>query len=153
MMGKLIDVKDWEKADKLILLRGWKRNGLTNKQIAENIGISERTFYLWMKKSKVISQTVLFGKQHAKFIVENALFEKARNGNTTAMIFWLKNNWRDKYSDTIKTPEELAQIKEQIEILKIDRARKQKELDLLQQNSGNIEINIVPFDGGKNEQD
>ena len=153
MMGKLIDVKDWEKADKLILLRGWKRNGLTNKQIAENIGISERTFYLWMKKSKVISQTVLFGKQHAKFIVENALFEKARNGNTTAMIFWLKNNWRDKYSDTIKTPEELAQIKEQIEILKIDRARKQKELDLLQQNSGNIEINIVPFDGEKNEQD
>lgn len=153
MMGKLIDVKDWEKADKLILLRGWKRNGLTNKQIAENIGISERTFYLWMKKSKVISQTMLFGKQHAKFIVENALFEKARNGNTTAMIFWLKNNWRDKYSDTIKTPEELAQINEQIEILKIDRARKQKELDLLQQNSGNIEINIVPFDGGKNEQD
>lgn len=153
MMGKLIDVKDWEKADKLILLRGWKRNGLTNKQIAENIGISERTFYLWMKKSKVISQTMLLGKQHAKFIVENALFEKARNGNTTAMIFWLKNNWRDKYSDTIKTPEELAQIKEQIEILKIDRARKQKELDLLQQNSGNIEINIVPFDGGKNEQD
>lgn len=153
MMGKLIDVKDWEKADKLILLRGWKRNGLTNKQIAENIGISERTFYLWMKKSKVISQTMLFGKQHAKFIVENALFEKARTGNTTAMIFWLKNNWRDKYSDTIKTPEELAQIKEQIEILKIDRARKQKELDLLQQNSGNIEINIVPFDGGKNEQD
>ena len=152
-MGKLIDVKDWEKADKLILLRGWKRNGLTNKQIAENIGISERTFYLWMKKSKVISQTMLFGKQHAKFIVENALFEKARTGNTTAMIFWLKNNWRDKYSDTIKTPEELAQIKEQIEILKIDRARKQKELDLLQQNSGNIEINIVPFDGGKNEQD
>lgn len=153
MMGKLIDVKDWEKADKLILLRGWKRNGLTNKQIAENIGISERTFYLWMKKSKVISQTMLLGKQHAKFIVENALFEKARNGNTTAMIFWLKNNWRDKYSDTIKTPEELAQIKEQIEILKIDRSRKQKELDLLQQNSGNIEINIVPFDGGKNEQD
>lgn len=153
MMGKLIDVKDWEKADKLILLRGWKRNGLTNKQIAENIGISERTFYLWMKKSKVISQTVLFGKQHAKFIVENALFEKARNGNTTAMIFWLKNNWRDKYSDTIKTPEELAQIKEQIEILKIDRARKQKELDLLQQNSGNIEINIVPFDGEQDEQD
>ena len=153
MMGKLIDVKDWEKADKLILLRGWKRNGLTNKQIAENIGISERTFYLWMKKSKVISQTMLLGKQHAKFIVENALFEKARNGNTTAMIFWLKNNWRDKYSDTIKTPEELAQIKEQIEILKIDRARKQKELDLLQQNSGNIEINIVPFDGEKNEQD
>lgn len=153
MMGKLIDVKDWEKADKLILLRGWKRNGLTNKQIAENIGISERTFYLWMKKSKVISQTMLLGKQHAKFIVENALFEKARNGNTTAMIFWLKNNWRDKYSDTIKTPEELAQINEQIEILKIDRARKQKELDLLQKNSGNIEINIVPFDGGKNEQD
>lgn len=153
MMGKLIDVKDWEKADKLILLRGWKRNGLTNKQIAENIGISERTFYLWMKKSKVISQTMLFGKQHAKFIVENALFEKARNGNTTAMIFWLKNNWRDKYSDTIKTPEELAQIKEQIEILKIDRARKQKELDLLQQNSGNIEINIVPFDGEQDEQD
>ena len=153
MMGKLIDVKDWEKADKLILLRGWKRNGLTNKQIAENIGISERTFYLWMKKSKVISQTMLLGKQHAKFIVENALFEKARNGNTTAMIFWLKNNWRDKYSDTIKTPEELAQIKEQIEILKIDRARKQKELDLLQQNSGNIEINIVPFDGEQDEQD
>lgn len=152
-MGKLIDVKDWEKADKLILLRGWKRNGLTNKQIAENIGISERTFYLWMKKSKVISQTMLLGKQHAKFIVENALFEKARNGNTTAMIFWLKNNWRDKYSDTIKTPEELAQIKEQIEILKIDKARKQKELDILQQNSGNIEINIVPFDGEQDEQD
>ena len=154
MMGKLIDVKDWEKADKLILLRGWKRNGLTNKQIAENIGISERTFYLWMKKSKVISQTMLLGKQHAKFIVENALFEKARNGNTTAMIFWLKNNWREKYTDSILTSEERQANVQKTRKLKAEAdLAEARAKEFIEDTSDYNEVQLVFTDRTKKGQD
>ena len=153
-MGKLIDAKDWEKADKLILLRGWKRNGLTNKQIAENIGISERTFYLWMKKSKVISQTMLFGKQHAKFIVENALFEKARNGNTTAMIFWLKNNWREKYTDSILTSEERQANVQKTRKLKAEAdLAEARAKEFIEDTSDYNEVQLVFTDRTKKGQD
>lgn len=40
------------------------------------------------------------GKDEADMLVENALYNKAVGGDTTAMIFWLKNRnpirWRDK---------------------------------------------------------
>lgn len=101
----------WLEDDNLVLLQGWKRNGLTDEQIAHNMGISVFTLNTWKRKFKQIRQSLKVGRETANFIVERELFQKAINGNTTAMIFWLKNNWRDKYNDSQLSPDELKLVK------------------------------------------
>ena len=111
-----IKYEDWIKPENLILIQGWKRDGLTDEQVASNIGISRMTLHRWQEREQkkhdengskcYIRDALKIGKQQANFIVENKLFEKARKGNTTAMIFWLKNNWRDKYNDSQLSTEE-----------------------------------------------
>lgn len=117
----------WLEADNLLLLQGWKRNGLTDTEIANNMGVSIRTFYNYREKYQKIKQATSVGKEQANFYIENKLFKKASEGNMTAIIFWLKNNWRDKYSDTQRTvlEEELtqAQIKKVFADTEIAKAR------------------------------
>lgn len=99
--------KDWEAEEKILLLQGWARNGLTNEQIASNMDIVVSTLWEWRKKSSKISNALKIGKNEADIQVENALYKAALEGNTTAMIFWLKNrkpeNWRDKIQQEITT--------------------------------------------------
>lgn len=99
--------KDWEAEEKILLLQGWARNGLTNEQIASNMDISTVTLWEWRKKSPKISNALKIGKDEADIQVENALYKAALKGNTTAMIFWLKNRrskeWRDKIQQEITT--------------------------------------------------
>lgn len=124
MTGKY---QKWLEADNLLLLQGWKRNGLTDTEIANNMGVSIRTFYNYREKYPKIKQATSVGKQQANFYIENKLFKKAADGNMTAIIFWLKNNWREKYSDTQRTAleEELtkAQIKKVFADTEIAKAR------------------------------
>lgn len=93
----------WLKEDNLLLLEGWARDGLTDEQIAKNIGIGERTLYEWKEKYPQISQSLKKGKEVVDYEVENALLSSALGGNTTAQIFWLKNRrpgkWRDKQKE------------------------------------------------------
>lgn len=96
----------WLENENLVLLEGWKRNGLTDKQIAGNMGISVNTLNKWKQRFVQIRQALKIGHESANYAVERELFQKAMNGNTTAMIFWLKNNWRDKYNDSELSPEE-----------------------------------------------
>lgn len=99
--------KDWEAEEKILLLQGWARNGLTNEQIASNMSIGITTLWEWRKKSPKIANALKIGKDEADIQVENALYKAALEGNTTAMIFWLKNrkpeNWRDKIQQEITT--------------------------------------------------
>ena len=93
----------WLEPENLILLEGWARDGLTDKQIAEEkIGVSERTFTEWKSKHSAISSALKKGKELVDFQVENALLESALQGNTTAQIFWLKNRRPDKWRDKQK---------------------------------------------------
>ena len=101
----------WLENENLILIQGWKRNGLTDEQIAHNMGISINTLNKWKRRFAQIRQALKVGHEQANFIVEGELFKKAIKGNTTAMIFWLKNNWRDKYNDSALSPEEREMTK------------------------------------------
>ena len=101
----------WLEPENLLLLQGWKRNGLTDEQIADKIGIAPRTLERWKSKYSQIRQVLKVGKEQANFIIENELFKKAKNGNVTAMIFYLKNNWRNKYNDSQLSPDELKLAK------------------------------------------
>ena len=132
-------INEWLEKDKLILLEGWARSGLTDEQIAKNIGINRTTLYDWKKKETNIADALKKGKEVIDFEVENALLKRAlgyeyeeetyENGiltkkvkkqvppDTTAQIFWLKNRkkeqWREKV-EVVKTDEDLQNINKNI---------------------------------------
>lgn len=97
-------INEWLEEDKLILLEGWARDGLTDEQIANNIGIDRTTLYRWKEKDCNIFNALKKGREVVDFEVENALLQNALSGNVTAQIFWLKNRkklqWRDKIEYT-----------------------------------------------------
>ncbi len=68
---------EWEEPDRLLLLEAWSRDGLTDEQIAGNMGINVRTLYNWKRKSEPIFQSLKKGKEVADIEVENALRKKA----------------------------------------------------------------------------
>lgn len=108
------------------MIEGWARDGLTDEQIAKNIGISRSTLNEWKKKYSDISDTLKRGKEVIDRQVENSLLKRALGyeyeevsekfeygvlterkvtkkqvvPDTTAQIFWLKNRkpsvWRDR---------------------------------------------------------
>ena len=132
-------INEWLENDKLILLEGWAKSGLTDEQIAKNIGINRTTLYDWKKKETNIADALKKGKEVIDFEVENALLKRAlgyeyeeetyENGiltkkvkkqvppDTTAQIFWLKNRkkeqWREKV-EVVKTDEDLQNINKNI---------------------------------------
>lgn len=121
----------WLQKDNLLLLNGWKRSGLSDEQMAKNMGISRRTYYNWQAKFPEIKKVTTLGHEHANFMVENALFKKAINGNVTAMIFWLKNNMRERYSDTQRSELEDKLTATQIEKVKLDMEIAKKKAEIL----------------------
>lgn len=68
---------EWLTEESLARLQGWKRNGLTDEQIAEKMGIVPSTLYEWMKRFSEISEALKTGKEDADMLVENALFQSA----------------------------------------------------------------------------
>lgn len=69
--------QEWLEPEKLILIEGWARDGLTDVQIAEKIGISKQTFYDWKKKYADFSDSLKKGKEVVDRQVENALLKRA----------------------------------------------------------------------------
>lgn len=90
---------EWTTPEGLTIVQGWARDGLSNKQIAKNIGISEVTFYEWQNKHSKFSKAVKKGKEVIDREVENALFNRAIEGDATSMIFWLKNRKPQEWND------------------------------------------------------
>ena len=118
-----VNRKNWlTDPDNLLRVEGWARDGLTDEQIAKNIGISIRTLYDWKKSSPQFLQSLKRGKEVIDLEVENALHKRAmgyeyeektyENGklvkvvkkqqppDVTAQIFWLKNRNPEKWRDT-----------------------------------------------------
>lgn len=97
----------WMEPDGLLLLEGWARDGLTDEQLAHNMGITAKTLYVWKKEYRAICEALKKGKEVVDYEVENALLNKALGGDTTAQIFWLKNRrpdkWRDKPEASVPT--------------------------------------------------
>lgn len=68
---------EWLTEEGLLKIEGWARDGLTDEQIAINIGIKRPTLYDWKKKYSDISDALKRGKEVVDRQVENALFKSA----------------------------------------------------------------------------
>lgn len=68
---------EWLTQDKLTLLTAWARDGLTDEQIANNIGIARKTIYEWKNKYSDISNALKKGKEVVDIEVENSLLKRA----------------------------------------------------------------------------
>lgn len=83
-----------EQAKKLCLL------GATDDVIAVFFGVTDRTLRNWKKKHQAFAEACKTGKLKADTEVVSALYEKAKGGDVTACIYWLKNRqpeqWRDR---------------------------------------------------------
>jgi len=120
-IGRKGKYEEWLTPDGLTRLTGWARDGLTNVQIAENMGVAERTFTEWIARFPAITSALKKGKEPVDIQVENALLKRALGydyeettteiedlgggktrkhvrkvtkhvaPDTTAQIFWLKN--------------------------------------------------------------
>jgi hypothetical protein len=73
--------------------------GLTQEQICSCIGWSRDT--LWRKKKlhSDMADAIKKGKDKGLAVITNALFEKAKKGDTVAQIFYLKNRSPDEWKD------------------------------------------------------
>jgi DNA-binding XRE family transcriptional regulator len=69
--------EEWLTAEGLLQLEAWARNGLTDEQIASNIGITRTTLYEWKKLYPDISDALKRGKEVVDIQVENALLKRA----------------------------------------------------------------------------
>ena len=69
--------EEWCEEHNLVLIEGWARDGLSDKEIAHNIGISQGTMVNWKKAYPKIAAALKKNKEVANRIVENALFKRA----------------------------------------------------------------------------
>lgn len=121
--------KEWITKEGLIKIGGWARDGLSNDQIAHNIGVAVSTFYVWKLESPELSEAIKKSKEVVDREVENAMHKSAlgyyveeiketiekdelgkdrkrveRNKkwiapNPTSQIFWLKNRKPKEWRD------------------------------------------------------
>jgi len=77
--GATTDRKDYwvtKVLPKIHLVRGWARNGLTNDEIATNLGIALSTFYRFVENHEQMKETLRSAREDAEVIMENALYKR-----------------------------------------------------------------------------
>lgn len=79
--------KQWYSPENLELVEGWARDGLSDEQIAKNIGISVPTLYNWKKTHLEFLKSFKKGKQVVNVELENALLKKAIGAKTTTTTY------------------------------------------------------------------
>ena len=82
--------------------------GLTVSQISDCLGISESTLYGKQNEYTEFMDAIKKGRAEGLNSVSNALFEKATQGNVTAMIYYLKVRDRENWGEN--QPEPLREI-------------------------------------------
>lgn len=77
------------------------RVGADMGMAARAIGVCRAALYKLMDRNEAFREAVDEARNFADETIVKRLYDKARDGDTTAMIFWLKNRkrreWRDRH--------------------------------------------------------
>lgn len=68
--------KEWYSKENLILLEGWCRDGASDRDVCELIGISYSTLYRWISRYPEFAEAMVKGKEVVDRMVENALLKR-----------------------------------------------------------------------------
>jgi transposase-like protein len=123
-MGRRTLYEKLDIKDKLDLVEGWKRDGLTDEQIARNFGVNFKTVMKWKEDHSEFMEAIKKGKEVSDYELENALHKRAtgyyyeeetvtnagkvvkvkkyEHANPTSLIFALKNRLPHKYRDKVE---------------------------------------------------
>lgn len=148
-MGARGKYAKWLQSDNLLRLQAWARDGLSDEQMAHNIGITTTTLYDWKKKYPAFSEALARGKEVVDIEVENALLKRAKGYDyieTTSELIADKNAKNKAVMKVTKrvtrhVPPDVKAIVFWLTNRKPEwRDKQEKEL------SGNIGINLVVDD-------
>ena len=80
---------------------------LSVQQIADYLGIARSTFFALLERDPDIARRYRRGKAKAIAHVANSLLQKARSGDTTSMLFYLKTQagWRETAALEVMAPD------------------------------------------------
>ncbi|MDE0581544.1 helix-turn-helix domain-containing protein [Planococcus sp. A6] len=92
---------DWVTEERLALLSGWARDGLTDEQIAHNIGISRSTLNEWKKRYPDISDTLKRGKEVVDRIIENAMIKNATGYDYEEVTYVTVEMGREEHDELV----------------------------------------------------
>ena len=84
--GRRGKYEDWITDDGLLKVQGWARDGLSNEQIAHNMGITFQTLYKWQDKYSELREALKKGKEVVDREVENALLKRAMGYETVEEV-------------------------------------------------------------------
>lgn len=80
-MPRITKYEEWKNEgtldDKLLLVKAWARDGLTQQQIADNLGINICVLIDYKKKYPQFLEALKINKEMADYEVENALYKRA----------------------------------------------------------------------------
>ena len=71
-------IEDWETEDSLLLLRGWKRDGLSDRDVAKKMGIAPETLCRWKARSESIRQCLSKTKEIIDRELEESMYKRAK---------------------------------------------------------------------------
>lgn len=76
-------LEDWLTDDRLFLISCWARDCTMHDLATEKLGISVKTLYEWIKKSKKFAAAIKEDREILDYKVENALLKRALGCTTT----------------------------------------------------------------------
>lgn len=83
----------WLEKDNLTRLKSWARDGLTDEQIAQNIGINVSTLYTWKNKYSEINEALKKNKEIVDAEIEdNLIYTMSKHTVTTTQYKMVKKD-------------------------------------------------------------
>ena len=129
--------------DKLDLVECWARDGLTDEQIANNLGIGYTTFKDYKKRYPSFSAALKKGKEVVDYEVENALLKRALGYSyEEKTIEKLWNKSKEKYEEVVTKrvrKEVVPDTTAQIFWLKNRRPDKWRDKQIMEHDTSKVE--------------